>query len=427
MKKPVIMFHFITIFILILIMKFVWMPHCFFADMSITYMLVRYAYYVVAYILIMLFLQCMLHMSAKKCFHLGIGCLFIRLLIDIFAYILVLCFDLNEWIIIYYFLDAFYLISSGLYVFYGLSVKARKAVSKPFKIIAGISILLLVVLVIMVQSEIIYIAEKYIKDSESYYYAIHGIGIEISFLALLIDLIVAVELFMLLLNSSRIANSKGNGFVQTVLILILIPFFITCKGYLLPDYSISRIFYSGGGAVNYSVDDSKRFITPFWIETSNVRCYRSIGGDNYPLEEQCSGSIMNAEQNVKIEFKPLEPSDFYVVEIEEQKFGILSPYAIMYYQEDEQKILLLNELKDREEDKTLSLLFYDLIKKCDFRLFEYAAEYLLRDDSSMIESYLKRYAEADFNKYEMESMGDIRPDYIQKKAQKFLDEILNTG
>ena len=145
-------------------MKFVWMPHCFFADMSITYMLVRYAYYVVAYILIMLFLQWMLHMSAKKCFHLGIGCLFIRLLIDIFAYILVLCFDLNEWIIIYYFLDAFYLISSGLYVFYGLSVKARKAVSKPFKIIAGISILLLVVLVIMVQSEIIYIAEKYIKD-----------------------------------------------------------------------------------------------------------------------------------------------------------------------------------------------------------------------------------------------------------------------
>ena len=130
--------------------------------------------------------------------------------------------------------------------------------------------------------------------------------------------------------------------------------------------------------------------------------------------------IYGKDHASSIQFTSSEPWYVYDLKVNGEKVTYYSPYALFYYNGKDQRLVLYSELKNQPEDAMLTEVLKQGIMSRDLNCFEHGCAYLLKYAPDFIKPYIERYAIGEFTYGERQGMRDIRPEYMQEVARRYL-------
>ncbi len=403
----------------LLIARFLWIPYIGPLTMEWQFYLVRWAYYAVAIGAGNLFFYLTLtnfRMGFVPGFLIPMG---IRVGLDGFIWLSVMF--LGEFsIIIRYVLDALFIVAAGISITWVDRKKKKwehRKGSLAGRIVLALLITFLSVMVIILQADVLKIAQKYVKDSEDYNRSILYIAMRAYLLSMAVSFVVQYAMVLFFIDKKQSARVRRFGIfrpevmVWLLFVATLIRYFISPAYFSIPD------FPSRGEILKYDDDDVHMgfhvvdYITVFCrLNPAHEEIEESI---NLPLQ------IYDKDYQRSIRFSPSEAWYTNKLNVNGHKVFYYSPYALLYFDGQEQQLLLVRDIQKKPKDDMLIEILKQGILDGDFYCFEYGSEYLLKHAPDFIRPYIERYAKGAFTDQDLKGMGDIRPEYVQKVARRF--------
>lgn len=119
-----------------------------------------------------------------------------------------------------------------------------------------------------------------------------------------------------------------------------------------------------------------------------------------------------------IRYTLAEAGDYHTLTVNGHEIFYDSPYALFYFDGQQQRMMLSGEIRDMPKDDMLTDVLKAGILNGDYHCFEYGSVYLLKYAPDFIKPYIERFAKGAFTNQERSDMGEIRPEYVQELARK---------
>jgi hypothetical protein len=408
-----------TVYILyLLIARFLWIPYIGPMTMEWQFHLVRWAYYAMAIGAGNLFYYMTLtnfRMEFIPSFLIPMG---FRVGLD--GLIWLSATFLGEFsIIIRYMLDALFIIAAGISITWVDRKKKKwehRKGSLSGRIVLSLLLTFLSVMVIILQADVLKIAQKYVKDSEDYIRSISYISMRAYLISIAVSFVVQYAMVLFFIDKKQNARVRRLGILRPEVMgwllfaATLIRYFISPAYFSVPDYP------SRGEMLKYDNDVRMGFHAVDYIA---VFCRLNQAHEEIDESIILPLQIYDKDYQRSIRFSPSEAWYTNELIVNGHKVFYYSPYALFYFDGQEQQLFLVRDIQKKPKDDMLIEILKQGILDGDFYCFEYGSEYLLKYAPDFIRPFIERYAKGAFTDQELKDMGDIRPEYVQELARRF--------
>lgn len=286
-----------------------------------------------------------------------------------------------------------------------------------------------------INSEIIYIQEKYIGNSKIYLNSIDNMNFLYEFSScifetLLFGVIYTAFYFSLNRNKEKELASIREYVVfgLRIFLIFLGLFFVNIKVLILPQSFLGGIEFSSTSIYNNDFFDNK-----IDFEDNDICLYRNNNSSRkyvfqgtYITMKHLNNKLnsyfqlYNYDKNSNSLSYKCTQETFNDSDI---KFQIYGDELITYIENDYPYYFFTKDIEMTNQNNTLILCIKSLIRKGDWNYFEHCASYLMKYDPNFIEFYIAKYANGDFSESEKHLLcnADIKTEYIQKIAKSLIE------
>ncbi len=406
--------------IILLAVRYLWMPYAGPQTMEWPFHFVRWVFYAIAIGAANLYFYMALtsfRMTFIPCFLIPMG---LRIGLDALIW---LC-SKYLWAYSYsvrYALDALFIVLAGLSI---TSVdrerkgwKHEKA-SPAFRIGLAVLSACLLALIAMVQINVLRITHKYAMDSKSYVESILYTAMMPYVLSLAVSFFMQFGMVLWFVDKKQCVRLRSKSYLGSIMLFIALGLLVRLRGFVYPAYLPSSIHELNSGDL---ASDGKEADSDFHVKTNYMERKR-LGKSFKEFDEAWSKSsqIYGKDHASSIQFTSSEPWYVYDLKVNGEKVTYYSPYALFYYDGKDQRLVLYSELKNQPEDAMLTEVLKQGIISRDLNCFEHGCAYLLKYAPDFIKPYIERYAIGEFTYGERQGMRDIRPEYMQEVARRYL-------
>jgi len=415
------LFHITTMLyiIFVLVARFMWMPYMGPMTMEWPFFIVRWAFYAIAIGTANLFFYMTLtnfHCLAGQGFFVPMG---LRIGLDML--ILLSEKHLGAFAAtIRCMLDILFLVLAGICITRMDRKKKRwrrGKITKTGRIALAVLLALVLAMILLIQIDVFRITHKYVKHSVDYNDSIELIAIKAYAFSLVISFLVQYAMVLFFIDEKQNARLRAKGNARSILLFNALFVLLVVRYVVYPSYFMGL---SSGEGIRVLGDDDVPISFPVAHQSTNF--YRL----NQAHEETDEGFVTFRriyDRNYKkyIQFAPIETWYNNELRVNGYKVFYLSPYALLYYDGQEEQMLLFSDIQSQPKDDMLTEVLKQGIIYGDFHCFEHGAGYLKKYDPEFIQPYITRYARGEFTLKEQKDMGDIRPEYVREVAQRLND------
>ncbi len=420
MKKGALFHITTTLYIIfVLVARFMWMPYMGPMTMEWPFFIVRWAFYAVAIGVANLFFYMTLtnfRCVAGQGFFVPMG---LRIGLDV----LILLSEKHLGAFSATFrcvLDILFLVLAGICITRMDRKKKRwrrGKITKAGRIALAVLLALVLAMILLIQIDVFKITHKYVKDSRYYVDSIELIAIKAYAFSLVISFLVQYAMVLFFIDEKQDARLRAKGNARSILLFNALFVLLVVRYVVYPPYFMS--LFSGGGYVKMYDD---KVSSGFYDVDQSTTFYRL----NQAREKTDEGfvtfrQIYDRDYERNIRFAPAEMWYYFDLRVNGYKVFYLSPYALFYYCDQGQQMLLFSDIQSHPKDHMLTEVLKQGIIYGDFHCFEHGAGYLKKFDPEFVQPYIARYARGEFTLKEQKDMGDIRPEYVREVAQRLND------
>ena len=287
-------------------------------------------------------------------------------------------------------------------------------ITKTGRIALAILLALVLAMIFLIQIDVYRITHKYVKDSVDYNDSIELIAIKAYALSLVISFLVQYAVVLLFIDEKQNARLRAKGNARSILLFNALFVLLVVRYVVYPPYFMG--LSSGGGYMKrYDDKVSYSFYSAHQSTTFNrLNQAREDTDEGFVTFRQ----IYDKDYDKHIQFIPVETWCYFDLRVNGYKVFYLSPYALFYYCDQGQQMLLFSDIQSQPKDDMLTEVLKQGIIYGDFHCFEHGTVYLEKYEPEFIQPYIARYANGEFTVKERKDMGDIRPEYVREVAQR---------